>query len=103
MSQWLVIPKRYIEDKPLPEGFLWQPVENFNQYASIRVQNSAERMERTGLATSLVLGLKQDGHNLSLLISRKDGAHAEEWLDATLEEAVNIMYARFMLGEGELR
>ena len=82
---------------------MWQRTENFQLFASIRIQNSAERTEKTGLATSLVLGLREEGRNLSLLISRKDGAHAEEWLDATLEEAVNIMYARFMLGEGELR
>lgn len=98
---WLVIPHRMIQDKPLPEGYLWCLEEDFQKYASIRVTNSQERKEEIGQETSLVLGLKKDRRTVKLMIANTEGAHKEELLDATLEEAVSIMYARFMLGEGE--
>lgn len=90
-----------VQDKPLPEGYLWYLEEDFQKYASIRVRNSEERKEEIGQETSLVLGLKKYQRRITLLIANTEGAHKQEPLDATLEEAVSIMYTRFMLGEGD--
>lgn len=105
MSQdgWLAIPSRMVRDKPLPEGYLWYLEEDFQKYASIRVRNSEERKEEIGQETSLLLGLRKSPGAFTLLIANTEGPHKEEPLDTTLEEAVSIMYTRFMLGEGETK
>lgn len=99
--EWVVIPQKMIKGKPLPDRYLWHLDEDFQKYASIRVINSVARKEETGQETSLVLGLKKSPGAFTLLISNAEGAHKEETLEGTLEEVVSIMYARFMLGEGD--
>jgi hypothetical protein len=94
---WLTIPEQWIEDKPLPDGYFWYTEEDHDKHVSIRIK---ETLQRDGRDSTLVLGIRQEGANFIVLTHNADGGgHNREHIDGGFKEAVNLIYARFMLGE----
>ncbi len=89
MNDWVTIPERMVEDKPLPPGLFWHLKEDSNRYASIRDESQ----------NSLVFGVEFHGDHYNCIKQDADGTNKQIAEAATLEEAVNYIYTRAMLGE----
>lgn len=100
MSQlYITISEEFVKDKPLPEGYFWYLKEDDHRFASIR---SGSRLDME--TTNLVRALQRDQYQKQILFLRathegnKAFSSIEDGPDA-IEEAVNFMYADFILGE----
>ena len=87
MSDWVRIPAELVKDKLLPSNMHWHLNEDSSRFASIRSH------------LDLVYGIEKRGGILHLIRREKDGSNEEVAKATTLEEAVNYIYARVMLGE----
>jgi hypothetical protein len=93
---YITIPERLVKDKPLSDGFVWYLKEDDTKFASIRKIEGDE--------SSLVYGLERNrSDGIDILRRSEAGDNAcietlENSADA-VKQAVNFMYAHFILGE----
>lgn len=98
MSKYISVDKKLVRDKPLPEGFLWHLREDGSRFASIR------KLRDDDEGAEMVFGLERRlGFKVNILKRTTNGGNAViETLDDgvdVIEQAVNCMYAHFMLGD----